>query len=601
MPVSLGGSNGVVKASKDSSEIIVAFYREPYRIVTHLLESSRVFRIFFSIILLACLITFSFVTSYADAGKVFRENSKAVVVIETYDKEGKLVNQGSGFVVRQDGAIVTNYHVISNADKVKVRSGEIVSNVEGLLHIDKENDIVILKVKADKLHTVNVGDIGKLNVGEKVYVISSPKGLENTISEGILSGIREIDTEKKILQITAPVSEGSSGGPVFDKNGEVIGIATFLIKEAQNLNFAMPINLIKHKISARIVTALKDAEIKEYKESAEYWLVLGYYYKEAKLYEEAIKAYKRAISIKPDFAEAYNFLGHVYIDLGMNREAIEEFKKSIKIKPNVSAYCNLGHAYINLHMSREAIEACNKALEIEPDYYLAHFCLGRSYVELHTSKEAIDAFKKTIRIKPDFIYAYESLGVLYGLLERYEEATDILKQELMIDPNRESAYFWLGKNYHLAKKYNEAISAYKKALQINPDYADAQFELGRSYLSFAQFEPGRSYSALSGLILSLDLYKEGIEAMKQAIRINPDNAEYHYALGLSYLNIRDYDKSAESFRQAIRLKPDYIDAHYALGLYYLALGDKGSTLEEYKILKTLNLQKANELFNAIYE
>ncbi|MEW6674860.1 MAG: serine protease, partial [Nitrospirota bacterium] len=163
--------------------------------------------------ILTLLIIFLPALSFADADRIFRENSKSVVVIETYDKKGEPISQGSGFIVRQDGAIVTNYHVISNAANIKAKAGDKILEVEGLLHIDKENDIVILKAKGENLHAVKIGDIEKVNVGEKVYVISSPQGLENTISDGILSGIREIKPKRKILQITAPLSAGSSGGP----------------------------------------------------------------------------------------------------------------------------------------------------------------------------------------------------------------------------------------------------------------------------------------------------------------------------------------------------------------------------------------------------
>ena len=155
------------------------------------------------------------------------------MVVVAYDGKGNAISQGRGFIVRHDGAIITNYHVISNASDIKVKAGDKVLKVEGIIHADKENDLVILKVKGDKLPVVKLGDISKASVGEKVYVISSPEGLENTVSDGILSGIREISQERKVLQITAPISPGSSGGPVFNKSGEVIGVATFLI-EAQN-------------------------------------------------------------------------------------------------------------------------------------------------------------------------------------------------------------------------------------------------------------------------------------------------------------------------------------------------------------------------------
>ncbi len=280
---------------------------------------------FFLIIPLILLILIHAI-SFADADRIFKENSKAVVVVVTYDKDGKAITQGSGFIVREDGAIVTNYHVISNAVDIKVKAGDKVLKVEGLIHVDKENDLVILKADAKNLPVVRIGDIEKVTVGEKVYVISSPLGLENTISDGVLSGIREITDERKILQITAPISPGSSGGPVFNNNGEVIGIATFLVEEAQNLNFAMTVNLIKDRISAKKVTVLMEAEIKDYKETAEYWFYLGYYYGEAGMYREAIEAYKQAIRIKPDDANAHHNLGVTYLILNDRGSALVQYK-----------------------------------------------------------------------------------------------------------------------------------------------------------------------------------------------------------------------------------------------------------------------------------
>jgi len=196
-----------------------------------------------------------------------------------------------------------------------------------VIHTDKENDLVILKVKGEKLPVVKLGDMGKANIGEKVYVISSPEGLENTISDGLLSGIREIDDQRKILQITAPISPGSSGGPVFNKNGEVIGIATMLLKEVQNINFAMPVNFVKDKIESKKFTAFKETEIEDYKKTAEYWFYLGIVYFKSVKYKEAIEAFKLAVSIDIDFVEAHYNLGSAYDELDMNEEAIESINR----------------------------------------------------------------------------------------------------------------------------------------------------------------------------------------------------------------------------------------------------------------------------------
>ena len=86
----------------------------------------------------------------AFADKIFKENNKAVVVVITYNAKGEPISQGSGFIIRPDGAVITNYHVISNAVDISVKAGDTVLKVEGLLHVDKENDLVILKAKRQR-------------------------------------------------------------------------------------------------------------------------------------------------------------------------------------------------------------------------------------------------------------------------------------------------------------------------------------------------------------------------------------------------------------------------------------------------------------------
>jgi len=461
------------------------------------------------------MLTLSPVICLADADIIFKENSKAVVVIVTYDSQGNAIAQGSGFIVEANGAVATNYHVISNAKDIKIKAGSKVLGVEGFLFIDKENDIVILKTDGDGLPTVKIGDIAKANIGEKVYVIGSPQGLENTISDGILSGIRDITPERKVLQITAPISAGSSGGPVFNKDGEVIGIATFLIKEAQNLNFAMPVNLIKDNIGRGKVIAFKDAEIEDYKKTGEYWFYLGLAYGDSGMYKEAIEAYKQAIRLNPDDAEAHNNLGIAYGESGMYEEAIEAFKQAIRIEPDdAKAHSNLGFAYSELGMYREATEAC----------------------------------KQAVRIKPDMAEAHNHLGIAYGKSGMYEEA----------------------------------IEAFKQAIRIKPDMAEAHNNLGNAYDK-------------SGM------YEEAIEAYKQAIRIKPDDAMAHYNLGGTYNRLGMYKEAMEAYKQAIRIEPNDAKAHYNLGNAYLSLNDRGLALEQYKILKDIDSEWANKLFNLIYK
>lgn len=169
----------------------------------------------------------------------------ATVSIETYSAPGTKLGLGSGFIVSEDGKIITNFHVVANAFSVsvKLRNGEVYNDAS-VIDSDEKNDVAILKIKAMNLPTVNLGDSDHISIGERVVVIGNPVGLENTVSDGIISAAREVEGHK-MIQITAPISQGSSGGPVCNLTGDVIGIASSSVKEAQNLNFAVPINYVK--------------------------------------------------------------------------------------------------------------------------------------------------------------------------------------------------------------------------------------------------------------------------------------------------------------------------------------------------------------------
>jgi tetratricopeptide (TPR) repeat protein len=410
---------------------------------------------------------------YSEANVIYKENSGAIAVIITYDSKGNPTGQGSGFVVREDGGIVTNYHVVENAKKIDIKIGDKVYEAEGLLHQDIETDIVILKAKAEKLKTVKLGYISRLEVGEKIYVISSPHGLENTISEGIVSGIREIDSKRKILQITAPISAGSSGGAVFNQNGEVVGVATFILKESQNLNFAMPADIFRDEISNKKITSLRDAEFKAYKETAAFWFVYGNNLADNGQFQEAIEALKKAIRIKPDYADAYYNLGNTYSESGSYKEAIVAFKQAIQIKPDFAdAYNNLGIAYGKADLIKEAIEVLKKAIRIKPDYAQAYFNLGIAYGKLDLHKEEIEVLKKAIRIKPDYAQAYNNLGVAYSKSELFKKAIEAWKQAIRIEPDDAKAHLALGLSYMILKEKGAALEESNILRKLNTEMAD---------------------------------------------------------------------------------------------------------------------------------
>jgi tetratricopeptide (TPR) repeat protein len=418
---------------------------------------------------------------WGDADAVYRENSPSVVVIMAIDHEGKSVNQGSGFIASEDGAVVTNYHVISKATEIIAKIGEKIRNVEGVLYVDPENDLAIIKVEGKEYRKVKMGNPLQLRVGEKVYVMGSPRGLENTISEGILSGIREIDTKRKLLQMTAAISAGSSGGPVFNARGEVVGIATLILAEAQNLNFAIPVNIAVVGLTKKHLVSPREACQVDFKGTA----------------------------------ACFNYQGLAYGFVGQHDRAADAFRRSLTIdSKKIETYINLGVSYVNQGKYQQAIDVFLQALKIETD-------------------------------QPEVL---SKLGMIYGVTGRYQEALEMIHKSISLKANNPQNYYTLAITYNNMGRFGEAASAANEAIRLEPDYAEA-----------------------------------------------------HSYLGIVYTNMNLYTEAAQEFKKAIRLDPDDSGAHFGLGKVYSSLGEKASALEEYKMLKQLNAELAEKLFDLIYK
>jgi len=174
--------------------------------------------------------------------EIVKKIEPSTVVILTYGKEGKMIGQGSGFFISQSGDIITNGHVLNGVHRAEVKTARgKVYPIMMIVGEDKEADIIRVSVNIpiESIHPISISR-SIPEVGERVAVIGNPLGLERTVSDGIVSAVREIPAFGKVYQITAPISPGSSGSPVVNMKGEVIGVATFQFVEGQNLNFAIP-------------------------------------------------------------------------------------------------------------------------------------------------------------------------------------------------------------------------------------------------------------------------------------------------------------------------------------------------------------------------
>jgi hypothetical protein len=180
------------------------------------------------------------------AQEIAKKAFGSTVLLVMEDAKGQPLSLGSGFFIR-NSEIASNLHVIEGAAMgyAKLVGQKTKYDIEGLTAVDLERDLVVLKISAAGSPMLSLGNSDTVQVGENVYAVGNPQGLEGTFSQGIVSSIREIGTDK-LLQITAPISPGSSGGPVLNARGEVIGISVATFRGGQNLNFAIPSNYLKN-------------------------------------------------------------------------------------------------------------------------------------------------------------------------------------------------------------------------------------------------------------------------------------------------------------------------------------------------------------------
>ncbi len=164
----------------------------------------------------------------------------SVVLLVMEDLNGQPASLGSGFFVSEN-IVATNMHVIEGSARgyAKIVGQKPKYDIEGIVGIDNTHDLALLSIKGVKAPKLTIGDSKQMAVGDEVYAVGNPLGLEGTFSQGVIGGIRQTGDDS-LLQITAPISPGSSGGPVFNATGQVVGIAVATFKGGQNLNLAIP-------------------------------------------------------------------------------------------------------------------------------------------------------------------------------------------------------------------------------------------------------------------------------------------------------------------------------------------------------------------------
>jgi len=334
------------------------------------------------------------------ASQVYEQVKDSVVVVKAYDQTGKPVGMGSG-VMLPSGDVITNYHVVKTGVRYTVGQGKQAAPAT-LKAGDSKKDFCLLTAPGLTAKPARLGQAARLKVGEPVYAVGAPQGLELSLSEGIVSQLR--GGPPPIIQTTAAVSPGSSGGGLFNSQGELVGITTFRVKEGQSLNFALPVEWIaegaRGKIRDRSEGETPVAPKPDARPKAD-WLDRGVSLEKAGDWPGLLDHCRRWTKAEPGDALAWYNLGVAYGKIGHSREAIEAYRESLRLKPDyATAWNNLGVAYGKMGRNREGIEAYREALRLKPDYANAWYNLALAYDRSGNRNAALEAVKELRRYDP---------------------------------------------------------------------------------------------------------------------------------------------------------------------------------------------------------
>ena len=444
----------------------------------------------------------------------------AVVTVVVYDVNHQVSNIGSGFFVDKYGHLITNYHVLDGKYAAEIRTADKQRYpIKLVVAENKAADLVkvLVDIPRKKVKWIKVSsDLPA--IAEQIMVVGSPFGLEQTVSEGIVSSIRRIPAVGEFFQMSAPISPGSSGSPVINLKGQVVGVATFQMLQGQNLNFAVAGKSVRNLKSNKPALAIS---LWTFNNSAR----------------------------QPRQAEELCRQGYRFSINGEDQRAIQYFKDAIEKDPkNTMAWNGLGYCHVGLNDPTAAISAYQQAIKTNPHDETLYLILGDYYFKLGRHLEAIESFQQVVHMKPDFEPAHFKLGILYSLLGRFDDGTRFFNAVIRLNPDAAPAHFNVGIAYTQLGLYQEAIKAQKEVLRIDPEFAPAHNNLGVVYGKLGETAAE-------------------IQAYKEAIRIDPDYAAAHYNLGYALFQKSDKASALDEYKILKELDKKAADKLFNL-IYY---------------------------------
>ena len=280
----------------------------------------------------------------------------------------------------------------------------------------------------------------------------------------------------------------------------------------------------------------------------------GVFYRATGDLEMAVKHFKKALVIKPDFADAHYNLGLTLQELNQLDAAIKSYQVTLALQNNyVKAYNNLGIIYKEHGQMKDAVKSYEKAIALQPEYAEVHNNLGITLQEMGQLDEAVNCYEKALGIQPDYVEVHNNLGNTLNLLGQNDRALNSYKHVLSFNPDSADAHNNIGIIYQEMGQVEEAIKYYKKVIAINPEHDEANNNLGACHYGLKQFDAA-------------------VKNYGKAIAINPNYDEAHFNLGITLNELGQNDEALNSLKQALIINPDYADAYNNIGIILQEMG-----------------------------
>ncbi|HSS20627.1 MAG TPA: tetratricopeptide repeat protein [Pyrinomonadaceae bacterium] len=560
----------------------------------------------------------------------------SVVLIVTYNSAGKPLAAGSGFCIAA-GRIVTNNHVISGAARITVRLGTgSVNAVKNVLVADKDLDLAILETG------LNISQIVPLQLtsvlpreGERLFVVSNPEGLSGSVSDGIVSAIRRFQDGSILVQITAPISHGSSGGPVLNMKGQVIGVAVGSFKGGQNLNFMIPaaavarltkrmsapvgaVPIVERKNLPTAVTAriepmpifpkpeIREHSLAEAKRLYSEGIRVGEFkstgreQNAAKL-QAAMSFFEAAIQVDSNLADAWRELGQTAWRLGRLRDdkvlqgkATAALRKAIELAPDqYEAYALLAQRLSINGDLPSALGVCDPL--VKAGKAAGFLCQGRAFEGIGNPEQAIESYRRGVQTYPTEESLLNALTFTLESKGRYKESAVYWESLIKLKPGDLEVKRSYAQTLSISDRRDEAIEVYRQIVgRKESQFADYRDLVTQLYIADRHDEAvsvakdmvrnfpndPQAWDELGSSYGFTGQRAEQIAAFKKAVELAPDRAAGHSTLGFGYSQSERYEEAVQAFLEAIRLEP-MASTYSSLGKSYAKLGRYGEALDSF--------------------